>query len=168
MRAQRGIVAFDAYVSRDANVKREESVTKGTSGGHASEGAITFRGGSRKLQLELSVPSVIVLRNEDAFDVRNADKKQYEYERAGESHGGLVCAGGSHAELAGCRGRSGVSTTASRATDEAYPAIVRSAGRGRGMKAFPFLWKEPPPPTTPPFSSIWLFSSIWSSLFDFD
>ena len=68
VRAQRGIVAFDAYVSRDANVKREESVTKGTSGGHASEDAITIRGGSRKLQLERSVPSVIVLRNEDADD----------------------------------------------------------------------------------------------------
>ena len=68
VRAQRGIVAFDAYVSRDANVKREESVTKGTFGGHASEDAITIRGGSRKLQLERSVPSVIVLRNEDADD----------------------------------------------------------------------------------------------------
>ena len=95
-----------------------------------------------------------MLRNEDAFDVRNADKKQYEYERAGENHGGLVCAGGNHAELAGCRGRSGVSRTASRATDKAYLASVRSAGRGRGKNAGSFLWTKPPPLTTPLLSSI--------------
>ena len=162
VRARRVIVAFDAYVSWGTNAKKESSVTKGTPAGHASDGTIIFRGGSRELQLERSVPSVIVLRNEDAFDVRNADVNKNEYERAGESHGGLICAGGSHAELARCRGRSGVSTTASRATDEAYLAIVCSSGRGRGMKAGSFLWTKPPPPTTP------LLSYIWASLFDFD
>ena len=162
VRARRVIVAFDAHVSWGTNAKMEEGATKGTPAGHAIDGTIIFRGGSRELQLERSVPSVIVLRNEDAFDVRNAEVNKNEYERAGESHGGLICAGGSHVEQARCRGRSGVSTTASRATDEAYLARVRSAGRGRGINARLFLWTKPKSPTVP------RLSHIWASLFDFD
>ena len=167
VRARRVIGAFDAYVSWGAIVKLKEGATKGTPAGHAIDGAITFLGGSRELQLKRSVPSVILLRNDDAFDVRHADRNKNESERAGESHGGLICAGGSHVEQARCRGRSGVSTTASRATDEAYLARVRSAGRGRGINARLFLWTKPKSPTVPRLSHIWA-SLFDSDLFDFN
>ena len=71
VRAWRGIVSSNAHAMGGANAKREQSATKSTLAGHASDGVVAFRGRAGELEIEPCVPSGLVRWNDDA-DVRNA------------------------------------------------------------------------------------------------
>ena len=100
VRARRGIFTLNAYEIGSANAEREQSVTKSTSAGHASDGAVAFRGGSGELELEPCVPSGIVRQNDDVSDVRNAIASAHVRAHARRNHCGFVCTGKSHGKVA--------------------------------------------------------------------
>ena len=104
VRAQRGIVALNAYAMAGANAKREQSATKSTPAGHASGGAVAFRGGAGKLELKPCVPNGIVRRNDNG-DVRNIVASANVHVHAGRNHCSFVCTDKSHSKAASVRSR---------------------------------------------------------------
>ena len=66
VRVPYGGVALNAYAMGGANAKREQTATKSTPAGCASDDAVAFCDEVSELKLEFWVPSGIVRPNDDA------------------------------------------------------------------------------------------------------